>query len=77
MIAIARCNAHCISAQWKAAYTVHKFGTVLKEDQDRCQVIGFLGEVQATGMPTHTSVEYLKEQWNWGWNRYEGEMNQF
>jgi hypothetical protein len=77
MIAISRCNAHCISAQSKAAYTVHKFGTVLQEDQDRCTMIEFLEEVHATGMPTGASVAYLKEQWNWGGIRYAGEMNQF
>ena len=75
MIAIARCNAHCISAQWDAAYTVHKFGTVLQDDQDRCKMIEFLEEVQATGMPTRTSIEYLQDQWNWRWNHYAGEIN--
>ncbi|KAI4947311.1 hypothetical protein J4E91_006663 [Alternaria rosae] len=32
-------------------------------------------EVQATGMPTRTSVEHLKEHWNWRWNHNAGEMN--
>jgi len=75
MIAIARCNSHCISAQWDAAYAVHKFGTILQNDQDRCKMIEFLEEVQTTGMPTRTSVEHLKEQWNWRWNHYAGEIN--
>lgn len=76
MIAIARCNTHCISAQWKATYTIHKFGTVLQDGHDRCKIIEFLEEVHATGMPTGTSIEYLKEQWSWGWSHYGTGINQ-
>lgn len=76
MIAIARCNTHCISAQWKAAYTIHKFGTVLQDEQVRCEMIEFLEEVQATGMPAGASIKHLKEQRNWSWNHYGIGMNQ-
>jgi hypothetical protein len=76
MIAIARCNTQCITAQWKAAYTVHKYGTVLQDEQDRCKMIEFLEEVHATGMPTRTSIEYLKQQWSWSWSHYATGMNQ-
>ena len=67
MVAIAHCNTQCISAPWKAAHAVHKFAVVLQDDHDQCKMIEFLDEVNTMGMPTTTSVEYLREPWSWGW----------
>ena len=66
MIAIAHCNTHCISAPWKAAHAVHKYAPVLTEDTDRKEMVEFLEEVIAMGMPTGASIESLKERWGWG-----------
>lgn len=66
MVATARCNTHCISAPWKAAHAVHKFAVLLREETGRCKMMEFLEEVNAMGMPTTASIEYLKEQWGWG-----------
>ncbi|CAN9424622.1 unnamed protein product [Alternaria alternata] len=64
------------SSACHAAYTIHKFGTVLQDEQVRCEMIEFLEEVQATGMPAGASIKHLKEQWNWSWNHYGIGMNQ-
>ena len=65
IVAIARCNPHCILASWKAAHAVHKFGVLLIDETARFKMIEFLEEVNAMGMPTAASIEYLAEQWNW------------
>ena len=73
-VAIARCDTRGISAPWKAAHTVHKFAGLLSRDLDRNQMINFLEEVNAMGMPTAASIEHLKEQWGWGWHHYQRAM---
>jgi hypothetical protein len=77
MVAVARCNTHCISASWKAAHAVHKFAVTLQDDLDRSKMIEFLEEADAMGMPTEASVQYLKEQWSSSWSHYEEGLNQF
>jgi hypothetical protein len=77
MVAVARCNTHCISAPWKAAHAVHKFAVMLQDDLDRSKMIEFLEEVDAMGMPTAASVQYLREQWSSSWSHCEGGTDQF
>ena len=65
IVGIARCNPHCILTPWKAAHAVHKFGVLLVDEIARYKMIEFLEEVNAMGMPTAATIEYLAEQWNW------------
>jgi hypothetical protein len=71
IVAIARCNTHCITAPWKAAHAVHKFAVLVSDETARFKMIEFLEEVNAMGMPTAVSIEYLVEQWNWRKNTGE------
>jgi hypothetical protein len=77
MVAVARCNTHCISAPWKAVLAVHKFAIILQDDLDRSKMIEFLEEVDAMGSPTGASVQYLREQWRSSWSHFEEGLNQF
>jgi hypothetical protein len=44
---------------------------LVSDETARFKMIEFLEEVNAMGMPTAVSIEYLVEQWNWRKNTGE------
>ena len=65
MIAVARYNAHAVSAPSIAAHAMHKFAVTLRDPIDQSNVMEFLEEVEVMGWPTDLTRRWLKARWGW------------